>query len=92
VPRQEGPPVEKKAARRPGMDAIDAVFHSWQVANPDAKASISKVKEGIYIVDDGAASQKIICQIRGSSVMVRRGGGYMNLMDFLDDWVLHHQS
>ena len=147
------------------MDAIDAVFHSWQVANPDAKASISKVralvwrwwmiarvtqfasydlvlvcdsydivnamclghvsfifwkrfftylqkklvkqwcgltkqrliesalsilvlivqlrlgscpkevKEGIYIVDDGAASQKIICQIRGSSVMVRRGGG-----------------
>jgi hypothetical protein len=25
-------------------------------------------------------------------VMVRRGGGYMNLMDFLDDWVLHHQS
>jgi hypothetical protein len=79
---------ERKAnPRRQGMDAIDAVFHSWQVANSEAKVSISKVKEGIYTVDDGTSTQKIICQIRGSSVMVRRGGGYMNLMDFLDDWV-----
>lgn len=88
-PRRKPEPARKpRVGAGRGVDAVDATLHSWQTANPDKNVSIEKVKDGVYIVD---GSQKIVCLVRGNAVLVRRGGGYTNLMQFLDDWCQHYQ-